>query len=79
MLASTEPDQPMQLVSQDDGKGQKKLHGEPSLELEGGGALDTRKVLHCSCIGPQVSGASLHLELKRGIERELIFHPTPFF
>ncbi|EGV97706.1 Nuclear pore membrane glycoprotein 210 [Cricetulus griseus] len=27
LLASTEPDQPMQLVSQDDGKGQKKLHG----------------------------------------------------
>lgn len=43
MLASTEPDQPMQLVSQDDGKGQKKLHGEPGLEPEGGGTLDTQE------------------------------------
>lgn len=43
MLASTEPDQPMQLVSQDDGKGQKKLHGEPGLEPEGGVTLDTQE------------------------------------
>lgn len=34
-----------------------------------------RKVLHCSCLGPRVSGASLHLELKHGMLRELISHP----
>lgn len=43
MLASTEPDQPMQLVSQDDGKGQKKLHGEPGLEPEDSRTQNTQE------------------------------------
>ncbi|KAL6076745.1 hypothetical protein STEG23_017626, partial [Scotinomys teguina] len=33
LLASTKPDQPMQLVFQDDGKGQKKLHGLQAISV----------------------------------------------